>query len=47
MFKINNIFVNGNVSEVGGKGFRTLYNPALEFAKAFKFSIIRPLFYFC
>lgn len=35
MFKINYIFVDGNVSEVGDKGLKTLYNSALEFVKAF------------
>jgi hypothetical protein len=47
MFKINYVVVDGNVSEVDDKGLETLYNPHLEFADAFKFSIIRLSLYFC
>lgn len=47
MFKINYIFVDGIASEVGDKGLKTHYNPPLQFAKAFRFSVIRPSFYFC
>jgi hypothetical protein len=35
-----------NVSKVGDKGFKTLYNHTLVFAKTFKLSVIRPSFYF-